>query len=46
VKFILEYIPITGKGILDIERGAMPAWQYYPVKIVVKIFDIAISLFV
>jgi F-type H+-transporting ATPase subunit a len=24
----------------------MPAWQYYPAKIVVKIFDIAISLFV
>jgi F0F1-type ATP synthase membrane subunit a len=46
VKFVLEYIPITGKGILDIERGTMPMWQYYPAKGVVKIFDIAISLFV
>ncbi len=46
VKFILEYIPITGKWILDIERWNMPLWQYYPIKFVVKMFDIAISLFV
>ncbi|MDD3262564.1 MAG: F0F1 ATP synthase subunit A [Candidatus Absconditabacteria bacterium] len=46
IKFILEYIPITGKGILDIERGTMKAIVYYPIKIVVKAFDIAISLFV
>jgi F-type H+-transporting ATPase subunit a len=46
VKFFLEYLPITGKWILDIERGTMAAWQYYPAKAVVKLFDIAISLFV
>ncbi len=46
IKFFLEYVPITGKGILDVERGTMPARQYYPVKGVVKIFDIIISLFV
>jgi len=46
VKFFLEYIPITGKWILDIEQWDMPAWKYYPAKIVIKFFDIAISLFV
>ena len=46
IKFILEYIPITGKWILDIERGNMAARQYYPAKVVVKLADIGISLFV
>ena len=46
IKFILEYIPITGKWILDIDRGNMKAIVYYPIKIIVKLFDIAISLFV
>ena len=46
IKFILEYIPITGKWILDIERWTMKAIVYYPIKTVVKAFDIAISLFV
>ncbi len=46
IKFFLEYIPITGKWILDIDRGNMKAILYYPLKIFVKIFDIAISLFV
>lgn len=46
VKFFLEYIPITGKGILDIEQWDMPAWKYYPAKAIIKLFDIAISLFV
>lgn len=46
IKFFLEYIPITGKWILDIERGNMKAFIYYPAKVVVKIFDIGISLFV
>lgn len=44
--FILEYIPITGKWILDIDRWNMKAFVYYPIKVVVKAFDIAISLFV
>ena len=46
IKFFLEYLPITGKGILDIEKGSMPAIVYYPAKVIIKIFDIAISLFV
>lgn len=46
VKFFLEYVPITGKGILDIQRGSMPAIAYYPAKIIIKLFDIGISLFV
>ncbi len=46
LKFFLEYIPITGRGILDIERGNMPAIAYYPIKVVIKLFDIVISLFV
>lgn len=45
-KFILEYIPITGKDILNIDRGEMKSVIYYPLKIIVKLFDIAISLFV
>ncbi|HMS90890.1 MAG TPA: F0F1 ATP synthase subunit A, partial [Candidatus Absconditabacterales bacterium] len=31
---------------LDIDRGDMKAAIYYPLKVVVKFFDIAISLFV
>lgn len=46
VKFFLEYLPITGKWILAIERWDMKAIIYYPLKVVVKFFDIAISLFV
>ncbi len=45
-KFIHEYLPVFGKGILDIDRGEMKAIVYYPIKVIVKIFDIAISLFV
>ena len=45
IKFFLEYIPITGKWILTIDRGEMKAFIYYPAKVVIKIFDIAISLF-
>ncbi len=46
IKFFLEYLPVTGKWILDIDRWDMKAAIYYPLKVVVKFFDIAISLFV
>lgn len=46
IKFILEYIPITGKNILDVKRWDMKPIIYRPLKVFVKIFDIAISLFV
>lgn len=46
IKFVLEYIPITWKNILDIDRWNMKSIVYYPLKVFVKIFDIGISLFV
>lgn len=46
IKFILEYIPITWKNILNIDRWNMKPIIYYPLKVFVKIFDIGISLFV
>jgi len=46
VQFFLEYVPITWKWILDIERWNMNPIIYWPIKVVVKVFDIGISLFV
>ena len=47
IKFFLEYIPITGKWILDIKRDEVKSPLIYrPAKIIVKSFDIIISLFV
>jgi len=47
IKFFLEYLPITGKGILDINRDDVKnPFIYRPAKIVIKTFDIIISLFV
>lgn len=46
IKSFLEYIPITWKWILDIEQGSMHPIIYYPAKAIIKLFDIAISLFV
>lgn len=44
-KFIHEYIPVLGKDIIPIERGSLPTFVYYPIKVIAKIFDICISLF-
>lgn len=46
IKMVLEYVPIFGKNIVSIDQGNMKSYIYWPAKIVVKIFDIAISLFV
>lgn len=46
IKHLNEYLPIRGKNILTVERGTMPLIAYYPLKIVVKLFDIGISLFI
>jgi len=47
VKFFLEYLPITWKWILDIKRTEVKSpFIYRPAKIVIKTFDIVISLFV
>ena len=43
---LYEYIPLFGKNLITIERGEMSAFVYWPIAIVVKLFDIAVSLFV
>lgn len=45
-KFLYEYVPIFGKGIITIEKGDMSPFVYYPLFVFVKLFDILISLFV
>lgn len=45
-KFLYEYVPIFGKGIITIEKGDMSPLVYYPLFVFVKLFDILISLFV
>jgi len=46
LKMLLEYVPLTGKNILTFERWNMNIFLYIPIWIVMKAFDIAISLFV
>lgn len=45
-KTFLEYLPINGKGMITMERGKLPAIVYYPLFLVIKLFDIAISIFI
>ncbi len=45
-KMFLEYMPLGGKWIIDLPRWKMPAIVFYPARLVVKLFDIWISLFV
>ena len=45
-KTVYEYLPIFGKDLVSIERGDMSRWLYILISIPVKLFDIAISLFV
>jgi len=45
-KTIYEYIPIRGKWLVEIPRGNIPLILYVPIWIIVKIFDIGISLFI
>ena len=45
-KFIYSYLPIFWKNIITVERENKSVWVYYPMWVVVKIFDIVISLFV
>lgn len=46
IHFVHEYIPITGKKIIDVEKWTMNPFVYYPMKTIVKLFDIIISLFI
>jgi len=43
--FFYDYFPIYGKGYLTTERGNKSALKYYPLFLIIKIFDIIISLF-
>ena len=45
-KMFLEYLPVRGKGIIDLPRWNIPAIVYYPAWFIVKLFDIWISMFV
>ena len=45
-KFIHEYIPITGKWFLTVEKWSMSPIIFYPMWVLAKIFDIVISLFI
>ena len=45
-KMFLEYLPVWGKWIIDLPRWNMPLFIYYPAWVIVKLFDIGISLFV
>lgn len=45
-KTLYEYFPVLGKNIIAIDRGNMPKVVYYPVFLLVKIADIALSLFI
>ena len=44
--FIYDYVPFLWKNIITIERWNMSPIAYYPLFVVIKFFDIAISLFV
>lgn len=46
IKFLHEYLPITGKGILTISKKDVSWFAYYPVAAIIKVFDIWISMFV
>lgn len=43
--FLLEYFPVFGKDYIPYTRGKMPAVIDLPLFIIVKIFDIVISVF-
>lgn len=44
--FIYDYLPFWWKGIITIDKGDMSPAIYYPLRVVVKLFDIVISMFV
>ena len=44
--FIYAYVPFWGKGIITIEKWSVHPIAFYPLWVVIKAFDIVISLFV
>jgi len=45
-KFIYSYLPVWWKDYVKVEKGDMHPALFYPLAVVVKLFDIVISLFV
>jgi F0F1-type ATP synthase membrane subunit a len=46
MNLMYEYLPIWWKNVVRMDRGTMNPFVYYPVWLIVKIFDIVISLFI
>lgn len=44
-KFFYNYLPFWGKGYIEVPRGDMKAYIYYPIATLAKAGDIVISLF-
>lgn len=44
-QFFYNYLPFWGKWYIEIERGKMKVFMYYPLFVVAKAWDIVISLF-
>lgn len=44
-KFFYNYFPVFWKGYIEIERGSMRSYFYYPLAGIAKLWDIVISLF-
>ena len=43
--FFYNYLPVWGKGYIEVERGKLSAFVYYPLAVIAKVWDIIISLF-
>lgn len=46
IKMFFEYVPLFGKWIIDLPKWNLPTIAYRPLRLLVKLFDIWISLFV
>ncbi len=44
-KFFYSYLPVFGKGYIEVEQGSMSKYLYYPLFTIAKGADIIISLF-
>jgi F0F1-type ATP synthase membrane subunit a len=46
MNLLYEYVPVWWKNILSVERGKMSSLVYYPTWLLLKLFDIIISVFI
>ena len=44
-KFFYNYLPVWGKWYIEVERGRLKSYIYYPLCAVAKLWDIIVSLF-